>query len=77
MRGRLGPFGSDAEIGLVNSSGRSAQAGAVGEARRSGHQAIVLLTAGSRPGLFLLNAGSFTKPSGPRCCRCRASKVSG
>src|SRR5260370_41085762 len=27
--------------------------------------AVVLLTRGSHPGLFLLNAGSFTKPIGP------------
>jgi hypothetical protein len=38
---------------------------ALAEARRSRHKAVVLLTRGSRPGLFLLNAGSFSKPIGP------------
>src|SRR5262249_41263489 len=45
--------------------GVRAQAGPVAEARQSRHKAVVLLTRGSRPGLFLLNAGSFMKPIGP------------
>jgi hypothetical protein len=71
VRGRIGPLGSDAEIGLAETEPfsliepRRAQAGVVAEARRSQHQAVVLLTGGSRPGLFLLNAVSFKKPSGP------------
>lgn len=71
VRGRLGALGSDAEIGLAQTEPsslmepRRAQAGVVAEARRSRHKAVVLLTGGSRPGLFLLNAVSFTKPSGP------------
>jgi hypothetical protein len=71
VRGRLGPLGSDAEIGLAETEplgvteGVRAQAGAVAEARQSRHKAVVLLTRGSRPGLFLLNAGSFMKPTGP------------
>src|ERR1700730_6264538 len=69
VRGRLGPLGSDAEIGLAETvpvtlmdplKGQAAPA----EARRSRHKAVVLLTRGSRPGLFLLNAGSFSKPIG-------------
>ncbi|WMT73418.1 hypothetical protein [Bradyrhizobium sp. Ash2021] len=71
VRGRLGPLGSDAEIGLAETEplgvteGFRAQAGPVAEARQSRHKAVVLLTRGSHPGLFLLNAGSFTKPIGP------------
>ena len=71
VRGRIGPLGSDAEIGLAETEPfslmepRRAQAGVVAEARRSQHQAVVLLTGGSRPGLFLLNAVSFRKPNGP------------
>jgi hypothetical protein len=70
VRGGLGPLGSDAEIGLAETvpvtlmdplKGQAALA----EARRSRHKAVVLLTRGSRPGLFLLNAGSFSKPIGP------------
>jgi hypothetical protein len=71
VRGRLGPLGSDVEIGLAETEplgvteGFRAQAGPVAEARQSRHKAVVLLTRGSHPGLFLLNAGSFTKPIGP------------
>ncbi len=71
VRGRLGPLGSDTEIGLAETEplgvteGFRAQAGPVAEARQSSHKAVVLLTRGSHPGLFLLNAGSFTKPIGP------------
>jgi Peptidase family M28 len=71
VRGKLGPLGSDAEIGLAETEPfsllepRSAQAGVVAQVRRSRHKAVVLLTAGTRPGLFLLNAVSFRKPSGP------------
>ena len=71
VRGRIGPLGSDAEIGLAETEPfslvepRRAQVGAVAEARRSHHKAVVLLTGGSRPGLFLLNAVSFRKPNGP------------
>lgn len=71
VRGKLGPLGSDVEIGLAEteplsvSEGVSAQAGALAQARRTRHKAVVLITRGNHPGLFLLNAGSFTKPFGP------------
>jgi hypothetical protein len=72
VRGRLGPLGSDTEIGLAETAPVTladplrGQAGPVAEARRSRHKAVVLLTrGGGRPGLFLLNAGSFSKPVGP------------
>ena len=71
VRGSLGPLGSDADIGLAETEPfsliepRRAQAGVIAQARKSGHKAVVLLTGGSRPGLFLLNAVSFSRPSGP------------
>ena len=71
VRGKLGPLGSDAEIGLAETEPfalmepRKEQAGPLAQARKSGHKAVVLLTRGARPGLFLLNALSFTKPFGP------------
>ncbi len=65
VRGRLGHLGSDAEIGLAEMRGGGPQAAPVAEARRSHHKAVVLITRGGRSGLSLLNAISFTKPSGP------------
>src|SRR3954463_6114438 len=58
VRGKLGPLGSAAEIALVETEPfvlmepRRVQAGSVAQARQSGHKAVVLLTRGSRPGLF-------------------------
>lgn len=71
VHGRLGPLGSGAEIGLAESEPAllsdtgTAQRNQVQEGRRSQHQAVVVLTRGIRPGLFLLNASAFTKPLGP------------
>jgi hypothetical protein len=71
VHGRLGPLGSDAEIGLAESEpSKLAEPGIeqrsqVAEARRSRHKAVVVLTRGARPGLFLMNALAFSKPSGP------------
>jgi hypothetical protein len=71
VRGRLGPLGSNAEIALVEtepfklSEPQKEQRDAVARARRSGHKAVVVLTRGTFPGLFLLNALSFKTPSGP------------
>ena len=71
VTGRLGHLGSDAEIALIESEPPSfsdpgiEQRGQVQEARHSRHKAIVVLTRGPRPGLFLINARDFTKPSGP------------
>ena len=71
VRAKLGPLGSDAEIGLAETEPftlmepRRAQTGPVAESRQSRHKAVVLLTRGSRPGLILLNALSCTKPIGP------------
>jgi hypothetical protein len=71
VHGRLGALGSDAEIGLAETEPFTLMepqrelGGAVAAARRSRHKAVVLLTRGSRPGLFLLNALWFMKPCGP------------
>jgi hypothetical protein len=66
VRGRLGPLGSDAEIGLVEAAPNTAAAGALGDARRQRrHAAIVCVTRGGRPGLCPNNADSFLEPFGP------------
>lgn len=66
IRGRLGPIGSDAEIGLVAAPPNTAAAGPLGDARRqSRHKAIVFVTRGGRPGLCPSNADAFLKPFGP------------
>ena len=71
VRGRLGPLGSDGEIGLAETTPfKLTEPGAeqrdqVGEARKSRHKAVLLLTRGSKPGLFLINASTFNKPFGP------------
>lgn len=69
--GTLGPIGGDADIALVESEPYDlSQPGKelskeVAQARTSQHKAVIILTRGVRPGLFLLNAGGFSKPSGP------------
>jgi hypothetical protein len=66
VRGRLGPIGSDSEIGLVEAAPNTAAAGALGDARRQRrHAAIVCVTRGGRPGLCPNNADSFLEPFGP------------
>ena len=71
LHGKLGPLGSDAEIGLAESEPAMIiepgfdQRNQVQEGRRSQHKAVVVLTRGIRPGLFLLNASAFAKPFGP------------
>jgi hypothetical protein len=71
VHGRLGLLGSDAEIGLAETEPyKLAEPGIeyrsqVSEARRSRHKVVVVLTRGTRPGLFLMNASAFSKPFGP------------
>jgi hypothetical protein len=71
VRGTLGPLGSDADIVWVETEPftliepRKELGGAVAEARRGPHGGVIILTRGSRPGLFLLNAPSFKAPFGP------------
>ena len=66
IRGRLGPLGSNAEIGLAETAVNGAAAGALGAARKAGgHLAIVAMTKGRRPGLCPSNGDSFLNPFGP------------
>src|SRR4029077_18169171 len=71
VRGRLGPLRDDVQIGVGQTralgvaGGGQAPAGPAAQAPQKRHKAVVLVTRGSHPGLFLLNAGSFAKPFGP------------
>ena len=72
VSGRLGPLDSDSEVGLTESEpsrltdpGSESRRAVLTEVRQSRHKAVVLITRGSRPGLFLLNAPAFSKPFGP------------
>ena len=71
VRGKLGPLGSDAEIGLAESEPAKIsdpgieQRDQVLKARSSQHKGVVVLTRGIRPGLYLSNAANFLKPFGP------------
>ena len=71
VHGRLGPLGSEAEIAVAETEPftlmepQKEQRDAVAAARRSRHKAVILLTRGSKPGLFLLNALSYGQPYGP------------
>ena len=66
IAGLLGPLNSDAPIGLAEIPPNAAQIGALGDARRQNrHQAIVVITRGTRPGFCPSNAESFLRPFGP------------
>jgi len=69
VSGRLGPLGSDAEIGLAETLpyklAETSETDILLAARRSQHKAVLLITGGSGPGLFLMNASAFIKPAGP------------
>ncbi len=71
VHGRLGPLGSDAEIAVAETEPftlmepRKELHNSVMTARSGRHKAVVLLTRGTRPGLYLLNALSFSAPCGP------------
>ena len=71
VHGTLGPLGSGADIVLVETEPftliepRKELGGPVPEARRGSHKGVIILTRGSRPGLFVLNAPSFKTPFGP------------
>ena len=71
VRGRLGLLGSDAEIAVAETEPftlmepHKEQRNAVAAARNSRHKTVILLTRGSKPGLFLLNALQFRTPCGP------------
>jgi hypothetical protein len=71
VHGTLGPLGSGADIVVVETEPftliepRKELGGPAAEARRGPHKGVIILTRGSRPGLFLLNAPSFKAPFGP------------
>jgi len=69
VSGRLGPLGSDADIGLAETSPvnvtHTAEADIIPAARQSRHRAVILVTGATRPGLFLSNAPRFLNPAGP------------
>ena len=66
IEGRLGTIGSEAEIGVAELSPRAVYTGEFERLRRDGrHRALVIVCAGDRPGMGLLNAEQFRKPYGP------------
>jgi hypothetical protein len=65
ISGRLGAIGSEAEIGIAELSPRAVYTGEFERLRRdSPHRALVILCAGERPGMGLLNAEQFRQPYG-------------
>jgi hypothetical protein len=66
VAGTLGSLNSDASIGLTEIPPNAAETGALGKARRQNrHQAIVVITRGTRPGFCPSNAESFVRSFGP------------
>ena len=71
ISGRIGPVGSGVEIGLGEVVRSSGPLGAgpneeFQKSRRSaGHQALVAVTVGGKPGLMATNAPDFLQPFGP------------
>jgi hypothetical protein len=66
ISGRLGPVGSNAEIGLFEASPQDAsdRPGPLRQALDGSHKAVVIVTRGGRAGLSLINASRFLAPSG-------------
>jgi hypothetical protein len=65
IAGRLGPVGGDAEIVVAELSPRAVYGGEYERLRRpGGHRGFVILCAGERPGMGLLNAEHFREPYG-------------
>jgi hypothetical protein len=66
ITGRLGPLGSDAEIGVTAGGPHGPAQQELREQRRSGrHRAIVTVSHGDRPGLAAINGNDFKQPFGP------------
>ncbi|MGH8694222.1 MAG: hypothetical protein ACREVM_08340, partial [Burkholderiales bacterium] len=66
VRGRLGPAGSDAEIGLAEAPPNSEYSPAYDKLRRESKQrAFIVVTRGGKPGLTPINGGKFRAPFGP------------
>jgi hypothetical protein len=65
LSGALGPIGSDAALGVAELSPRAVYAPEYERLRRSAaHRGLVILCAGARPGMGLLNAERFREPYG-------------
>ncbi len=65
VEGRLGPVGSDAEIGLLDAGVGEFQHNFDAERRSPRHEAYVVVTRGGSAGLACRNAPEFTSPFGP------------
>jgi hypothetical protein len=66
VRGRLGPAGSEAEIGLSEAPPNAEYSPPYAALRReSKHRALVVVTRGGKPGLAPINGGKFLAPFGP------------
>lgn len=66
MHGRIGPLGSDAEIGVGVLSHHPEENQRFSQMRRDGlHKGMVAITLGDRPGLMATNAPAFRDPFGP------------
>jgi hypothetical protein len=81
VKGVIGPLGSDADIAVVESEPQRlantnpVQRDQVGEARQGRYKAVVVLTGGRNPGLFLLNANRFRMPAGPPMLQISSSEA--
>jgi hypothetical protein len=63
--GALGPLGSDAALGVVELSPRAVYTPEYEKLRRgAGHDGLIVLCTGTRPGMGLLNAERFREPYG-------------
>ena len=65
VRGKLGVFGSDADIGLIELPPNAEYGPNYETMRRNGkHKALVIITKGTTPGLSLINGAFFGHPFG-------------
>lgn len=65
VSGALGPFGSEAAIGVVELSPRAVYTPEYEKLRRgAAHRGLVILCTGAQPGMGLLNAERFREPYG-------------
>ena len=86
ISGRIGPIGSDAEIGMGEVMRGAGPLGAQANqefqkyrklSRSRGQQALVAVTVGEKPGLMATNAPDFRQPFGPPCFRSAAISRNG
>ena len=65
VRGKLGPFGSESDIGLIELAPEAASGGSYETTRRSSrHRALLVITRGARAGLCPINGTWFSDPFG-------------